>query len=354
MSYDKMFKFLFVASLLFASLGLISAAGQAEGEVLTSFEVDYNPELSFTSRGIAFDGEYVYVLVCMADYKGFRLLKMSPQDSSILSTTNLPELPYASFGGIEWDGTHLWVSIWEAPDRSVEIKGLYKIDLDTGQILQQLPIHFVEFPRGLAFDGENMWVSDNKHPSWVSLVNLTDGSELDFFLMPVPAHGLAFDGQFFWTSTGNRVFKVDPSTGSIETTFIVEVSEHCEGLTFVGGSLWMLDEHGLSTYYAHKLHTEQIVAPKGSTILIEGATGTPRIIIEGTEEPITITVTEEIIIMQEPLTETVTVTETKEQETTVEQETSVEEESMFIPGFSTVPVFASLVVIALLAKRWKN
>ena len=314
MNRDKMFKFVLVVSLLFIPWRPIGVAGQNEGDIITSFKVDYNPELSFTSRGIAFDGEYIYVLVCMADYNGLRLLKLNSEWGSVISTQSFPEL-LGSYGGLEWDGDHFWVSIRGDPEKDDGIRGLYKVDPNTGQILQRFPLLFLLHPSDLACDGTNMWVVDGGRPSWIYLVNVTDGSEIDFLQMPTPVNGLAFDGQFFWVSTGNRIFKINPM-GSTMTSFTAGISKDCEALTFTEGSLWVLDERGLSIYYVHKIYTE-----RGSDAPIEVVT----------EEPITITETEEIIITQEPITETVTETITEEQE------------PGFVPGFGGICVMLGLL-----------
>ena len=224
-----------------------------DGDVLFSFEIAYDPgSLQYgiprnLTEGIAFDGKHICALIWMIESEypkevfSFEIRKFDPLDGSLVSTVEIfKEIPRIGIPSviphIEWDGSNFWVSMaWEGPD----IRGIFKIAPNTGEILKHFPIPFVEHPGALAFNGENMWVAGRPMGSWIHLVNLTDGSEISALQPPTNSViGLAFDGQFLWISY-RRIFKVDPETSSVISSFAAPNYESPGSLTFDGEYLWV-------------------------------------------------------------------------------------------------------------------
>ena len=226
-----------------------------DGDVLFSFEIAYDPgSLQYgiprnLTEGIAFDGMHICALIWMIESEypkevfSFEIRKFDPLDGSLVSTVEIfKEIPRIGIPSviphIDWDGSNFWISMaWEGPD----IRGIFKIAQNTGEILKHFPIPFVDLPGALAFDGENMWVAGRAMGNMMYLVNLTDGSLISGLQPPTSTvSGLAFDGKFLWTTnTEKSIFKVDPNTSSVVSLIAGPNYENSFALTFDGEYLWV-------------------------------------------------------------------------------------------------------------------
>jgi len=336
-----------------SSTTLVTPDDILDGTVLFSFEVAYDPGTTEygiprnLTEGIAFDGQHICVLIWMIESENdedytLEIRKFDPLDGSLVSTVEIfkeiqgqPDLrPH-----LEWDGTHFWVTV---VFNNPTLQGLFKIDPHSGKTLQHFPIPFVDEPGALAFDGENMWVAGRSMGDTIHLVNLTDGRDLSLLLPPTSSVvGLAVDGQFLWISY-NDLFKVDPKTGSVLTSFSGPNYEDSKAITFDGKYLWVQTE---SDYIAdadtgierkihsvHKVYIDQEESSVSVTLPCaeETTMGTPT------------TITESLVV---------TVTETRERITTETKTIENTQDGTVIPGFVIVPSLLGLLVMPLIFRR---
>lgn len=237
----------------------IYTQGLSDGDVLVSFEIakdpgtlEYGIPRSMT-QGIAFDGEHICALVWVIEGETYRnathsfeIRKFDPITGTLVSSLEIfkgIQVEPLGIPHLEWDGSNFWVSSdWGNSDT----RGIFKIASDTGELLQQFSISFVDSsPGALAYDGENMWVAGLAMGGWLYLVNATDGSEIAAVIPPTTSvHGLAFNGHFLWISEDNRIYKTDPETGSVISSFAAPNYEFAGALTFDGEYLWVLTSSG--------------------------------------------------------------------------------------------------------------
>jgi DNA-binding beta-propeller fold protein YncE len=92
-------------------------------------------------------------------------------------------------------------------------------------------------PAGIAFDGTNMWVT-NEYDGTVTKLSPTGATLGTFPVGDNPAAGMAFDGTNMWVSDGccENVTKVSPS-GATLGAFVV--GESPQGIAFDGAHMWV-------------------------------------------------------------------------------------------------------------------
>jgi hypothetical protein len=120
-------------------------------------------------------------------------------------------------GGIDWDGTHLWVN-----DGTI----IHERDPDTGADLSSFQAVYTAGPGGLAWDGTKLYVgSDMTGRDGDGLIHTytTDGTETGSFPTPrghLHPHGLAYDGQDLWVAVQDpdTLYVVDSDDGTVLRT----------------------------------------------------------------------------------------------------------------------------------------
>jgi len=107
----------------------------------------------------------------------------------------------------------------------------YKINLTTSFKVPENPI-------GVAFDGENIWMSAATAGSVVKL-RVSDGTNLGTFSVGAQPMGMVFDGANIWVanSYGNTVSKLRASDGKVLGTF--SVGKMPWYLAFDGQNIWV-------------------------------------------------------------------------------------------------------------------
>jgi sugar lactone lactonase YvrE len=119
-----------------------------------------------------------------------------------------------------------------------------------GEIIQSFDLP-CKYPTGLAYDGENLWVSDRKSDL---LYCLDPNSGQVIKTIQSPGYwpvALAWDGQYLWNTDlkggtdisedyNGIVYQVDPESGTVLKT-LVSPSSSPVGLTFDGHYLWCID-----------------------------------------------------------------------------------------------------------------
>jgi hypothetical protein len=93
-------------------------------------------------------------------------------------------------------------------------------------------------PHGLAFDGENVWVT-NSGSDTVTKLRASDGALVGTFEVGTYPMGIAFDGSFIWVANfgSATLTKLRASDGEVVTTFAVPAPSE---LAFDGENVWVL------------------------------------------------------------------------------------------------------------------
>ena len=183
----------------------------SDGKILGTFAVSPGPRLP------AFDGENVWVPGSGG------VTKLRASDGKNLGLFG-PGCIAAAF-----DGTYIWLTTYgNAPPNVVRLRedgsnaGNFQADGN---------------PLSLAFDGANMWVVNHGSGS-VTKFRAKDGKNLgEFFLSD--AWGVAFDGENIWVSGTPDVYELRPSDGKIIGRFRHHDSGAPTGIAFDGASLWV-------------------------------------------------------------------------------------------------------------------
>lgn len=141
--------------------------------------------------------------------------------------------------GLAWDGSHLWVSDLVGGSNvirrmTVEGDAVDSFSSPCGD------------PLGMAWDGEHLWVLDAWGPDDIgNRLYQVDGAGTILKTVKLPADystGLAWDGAFLWAADGTqgRIGKIDPSTGDVVASFDSPGPDP-RGLAWDGRYLWNAD-----------------------------------------------------------------------------------------------------------------
>lgn len=169
--------------------------------------------------------------------------------------------------GLTYDGEHLWMA-----DRQTDL--LYKLNAETGEVLKKLEAPGY-WPTGLTFDGNYLWCSDVKggialsehYDAKIYQIDPKDGTVIK--TLPAPssgARGLAWDGEYLWTvdNRSDQVIQFSTTDGTTIRSFKSPSGEP-RGLTYENGFLWTSDRKADEIY---RVDTES-----GSVVLVTDAPG---------------------------------------------------------------------------------
>ncbi len=97
-------------------------------------------------------------------------------------------------------------------------------------------------PRGLAFDGTNIWVVNNAVNGTVTKLRASDGSVIGTYSVGTSPNGIAFDGTNIWVTnfSSHNVTKLRASDGSFVGTYPVGNSPN--GIAFDGTHIWVANQ----------------------------------------------------------------------------------------------------------------
>jgi YVTN family beta-propeller protein len=153
--------------------------------------------------------------------------------------------PLATSGpvGVAFDGTNIWIANSTTGPALTPTGRVSKINPATGAIIAEFPTSATanSGPVGVAFDGTNIWVTNNTAGT-VSRIDRTTNAVTEFPTSNSSAEpwGVAFDGTSIWVANGvtNHVSKIDPVTGSI--LFEVNTAGVLpQEIAFDGSSIWV-------------------------------------------------------------------------------------------------------------------
>jgi outer membrane protein assembly factor BamB len=104
-------------------------------------------------------------------------------------------------------------------------------------------------PRGLAWDGTNLWLAGNSTDKIYKL-NPSTGEVISSFASPdsLP-QGLAWDGTNLWLAgdSTDKIYKLNPSTGEVISSFASPDSSP-RGLAWDGTNLWLAGDNNVRIY----------------------------------------------------------------------------------------------------------
>jgi hypothetical protein len=160
----------------------------------------FNP--TYGNRDMTFDGTYLWA----TDWQQEAVYKYDTSTCAILSSFPAPFTGKAH--GMAWDGIYLWIG--------QEGGQIWQVDT-SGNVIRWIPSPYTNYfnPRGLAFDGQNLWVGAQS----IGLIYEIDtlaGTVIASYAAPSGdlQQGLTFDGQFLWSTGGdNYIYRIDIGLG---------------------------------------------------------------------------------------------------------------------------------------------
>ncbi len=198
--------------------------------------------------GIVFDGYAVWVSYI--------------QDGTIHTSKPSGPLPNNDFDvglnprGMAFDGTNLWVAV---------AAGVAKVRPTDGMVLETIAVTY-EPPLNVVFDGSNVWAVTG------SRLYRVVGSPLPRGYVELPAigsettRGLIFDGINIWTTNGgdNSVTRINASDPEMPQKYTVGVGPI--GLAFDGTNIWVANSGGRDKDGAYQGTTVTVLSRNGQVV----------------------------------------------------------------------------------------
>jgi len=155
------------------------------------------------------------------------------QTEGVILTLNAPA---AEPRGLTWDGQNLWVS-----DITDDQEKLYKISATTGAVLASFPAPGI-LPTGLAWDGSNLWNIDAIDKKIYKLKPSTGEVLQSLKIAFDDPTGLAWDGSNLWVADADtgKIYKISMVDGKILSSFRAPGGAP-EGLAWDGQGFWHVD-----------------------------------------------------------------------------------------------------------------
>ena len=145
--------------------------------------------------------------------------------------------------GLAWDGNNLWMSSY------MQNGGIYKLDPVNGLVLGEYKPSIANIDRygGLTFDGTCLWVADSSG-SGIYKLDPSDGSIISTILSPDQfTIDLAWDGSnlLVYGYPGKKIYKLSPIDGSLIDFYILANVEtrHNTALTYGDEHLWLSSDN---------------------------------------------------------------------------------------------------------------
>ena len=145
--------------------------------------------------------------------------------------------------GLAWDGNNLWMSSY------MQNGGIYKLDPVNGLVLGEYKPSIANIDRygGLTFDGTCLWVADSSG-SGIYKLDPSDGSIISTILSPDQfTIDLAWDGSnlLVYGYPGKKIYKLSPIDGSLIDFYIPANVEtgHNTALTYGDEYLWLSSDN---------------------------------------------------------------------------------------------------------------
>jgi len=172
-------------------------------EIIVSFE---NPGIA-QDRGIAFDGQSLWV----NDFTALKVFEISPETGEILSSFEIPEMGSGS-SGIAWDGEYLYLVDWLK--RNQPGAPLYKVDRQ-GNLIDTI---YLEKGGGasITFDGQYFWVSPSAFGKGILKYDKNGKLAGEIYSVAFGGEAIAHDGEYLWVLHRTQELWNDPKLYKIE------------------------------------------------------------------------------------------------------------------------------------------
>lgn len=159
-----------------------------------------NPGIA-QDRGIAFDGQHLWV----NDFSAKKVFEVDPATGNILSSFKIPEMGSGS-SGIAWDGEYLYLVSWLKHDE------LYKVDRK-GNLIGILKLD-KEGGASITFDGQYFWTT----PSGKGVRKFDKQGKLvgEIYAAAFGGEAIAHDGKYLWILHRTQEQWSDPKLYKIE------------------------------------------------------------------------------------------------------------------------------------------
>ncbi len=183
----------------------------------------------FYPHGIASDGTDLWI----TDYDNITLSRIDPADGSVLDTVPLSIGENRSPRGVAWDGQYMWVA---------SSSRLFKVDPLTGESLLNWS-GLDGSQQGVTFDGTNLWVVSRSAGN-ISCVDPATGTVLQQIPSPASSpRGIEYRNGKLWhaDSYQDRVYEIEPTSGDVVRSFLVSRGGP-RGIAWHDDRFWLIDK----------------------------------------------------------------------------------------------------------------
>jgi outer membrane protein assembly factor BamB len=94
-------------------------------------------------------------------------------------------------------------------------------------------------PQGIAFDGANMWVANQKSNN-ITKLRVSDGAVLGTYTTASQSSNVVFDGTYIWVSCTGSVVKLNAANGALIAKYSAGGPY---GVAFDGADVWVSNEN---------------------------------------------------------------------------------------------------------------
>lgn len=192
-------------------------------------------------RGIAWDGEYLWLAHDQGRYDKGLIVKLDPYNGDVLDSFLSPGTQPK---GLTFGGNYLWI----VDVQNDEYK-IFKIDTtENGKVIDYFSLDSgglldIEQPVGLAYGGNHLWVTDDEEKK-IYNIDLIEKTLYSINSPTEDSGDLAWDGKSLYVADdyNDIIYKVSPLNGEVIEKIDLPGEDSCVfGLTWDGSYLWMVD-----------------------------------------------------------------------------------------------------------------
>ncbi len=182
------------------SLGDLYKIDPSYGSILKSIH-----NVNINADGLTFNNEYLLA----PSYFEKKIYLLDTTNANIVDSIIMPpSIGYIE--GLAWDGINLWMNVFYIGT----IDTIFKYNTSSS-IIQKFP-SMGHFSKGLTFDGQYLWASDNTNNPVIYKIDTLTGNVIDTLVAPGGNYpnGLTWDGNYLWVSnnSSDSLYQIDVST----------------------------------------------------------------------------------------------------------------------------------------------
>lgn len=174
-----------------------------------------------------------------------RIHALDPATGAVRYSFDSPFTPSTYPHGLNLanDGESLWYNAGAENDN----REIYRLDLETGEVLTNFTATVGSAPYGLGYVRGELFVAGTNSIAVYALPEMTFQRTVT---APVTLHGLAGDDTHGWlygvSQTNHRLYRLDPLTGTVVASVVGAPQGTEQGLAVVGDELFVSETSGLS------------------------------------------------------------------------------------------------------------